>query len=110
MSGPLWGRLAIDYTRTDDWFAPRRDNEQFFVPFLEQGITTQVTGNWGACRFGYNKDTKYRDLVGSGVMDIAKITEDTSIGRKYRYGVSTFYRIQVVCPFLRRTLGRMMLP
>ena len=68
----------IDVHSHNDWFAPRKDNERFFVPFLEQGITTQVTGNCGACPFGYDKDTKYRYLVGSGVMDISKIPEDTS--------------------------------
>lgn len=56
----------------------RENNHRFFVPFLEQGITTQVTGNCGACPFGYDKDSKYRDLVGSGIMDMTKIQEDTS--------------------------------
>ena len=68
----------IDIHSHNDWFAPRENNHRFFVPFLEQGITTQVAGNCGACPFGYDKDSKYRDLVGSGVMDITKIKEDTS--------------------------------
>ncbi|NCB74638.1 MAG: hypothetical protein EOM51_07845 [Clostridia bacterium] len=68
----------IDMHSHNDWFAPRENNHRFFIPFLEQGITTQVTGNCGACPFGYDKDSKYRDLVGSGIMDITKIKEDTS--------------------------------
>ncbi len=68
----------IDMHSHNDWFAPRENNHRFFVPFLEQGITTQVTGNCGACPFGYDRDSKYRDLIGSGIMDITKIKEDTS--------------------------------
>lgn len=68
----------IDVHSHNDWFAPRNNNDRFFVPFIEQGITTQVTGNCGACPFGYDKGTKYHDLIGSGVMDITKIAEDTS--------------------------------
>lgn len=68
----------IDIHSHNDWFAPRTGNERFFTPFLEQGITTQVTGNCGACPFGYDKGTKYRNLIGSGVLDINGIEEDTS--------------------------------
>ncbi|MFB0919346.1 MAG: amidohydrolase family protein [Oscillospiraceae bacterium] len=68
----------IDVHSHNDWFAPRKNNERFFAPFLEQGITTQVTGNCGACPFGYDKGTKYHDLIGSGIMEIKKISEDTS--------------------------------
>lgn len=68
----------IDCHSHNDWYAPRNNNDRFFTPFLEQGITTQVTGNCGASPFGYDKGTKYHDLIGSGVMDITKIAEDTS--------------------------------
>ena len=68
----------IDVHSHNDWFAPRKDNERFFTPFLEQGITTQVAGNCGACPFGYDKGTQYRDLLGSGILDIRQVAEDTS--------------------------------
>ena len=68
----------IDVHSHNDWLAPRKNNDRFFTPFLEQGITTQVTGNCGACPFGYDKDTKYRDLLGSGIFDLKQVEEDTS--------------------------------
>lgn len=68
----------IDVHSHNDWFAPRKNNDRFFTPFLEQGITTQVTGNCGACPFGYDKDTLYRNLLGSGIFDFKNIDIDTS--------------------------------
>ena len=49
----------IDAHSHNDWFAARKDNARFFMPFLRQGITTQVTGNCGFSPFGFEKDSKY---------------------------------------------------
>ncbi len=77
----------IDVHSHNDWFAARKNNERFFTPFLEQGITTQVTGNCGASPFGYDKGTKYRDLLGSGILDITKVIEDTSTLRAFEAAI-----------------------
>ena len=68
----------IDIHSHSDCFVARPKNERFFTPFLEQGITTQVTGNCGFSPFGYDKNTKHRSLLGSGLFDLSEITDDTS--------------------------------
>ena len=60
----------IDMHSHNDWFAARKDNERFFIPFLEQGITTQVTGNCGFSPFGYGEDTACREYLGSGLFSL----------------------------------------
>ena len=57
----------IDAHSHNDWFAARKDNARFFMPFLRQGITTQVTGNCGFSPFGFEKDSKYKHILGSGL-------------------------------------------
>lgn len=68
----------IDVHSHNDWFAARKDNDRFFSPFLEQGITTQVTGNCGFSPFGYDKDTQNKGLLGSGLFSLCHIDGDTS--------------------------------
>ena len=68
----------IDVHSHNDWFAARKDNDRFFSPFLEQGITTQVTGNCGFSPFGYDKDTQYKNLLGSGLFTLGDVDGDTS--------------------------------
>ena len=68
----------IDCHSHNDWFAARKNNERFYVPFLEQGITTQVTGNCGFSPFGYDKDTHYKSLLGSGLFTLGDVEGDTS--------------------------------
>ncbi|MEG2207900.1 MAG: amidohydrolase family protein [Clostridia bacterium] len=57
----------IDAHSHNDWFAARQGKQRFFKPFLEQGITTQVTGNCGFSPFGYERGTKHEPLIGSGL-------------------------------------------
>ncbi len=57
----------IDAHSHNDWFAARKDPMPYFLPFLEQGITTQVVGNCGFSPFGYEKNTPYKHLLGSGL-------------------------------------------
>ncbi|MDL2318017.1 amidohydrolase family protein [Eubacteriales bacterium OttesenSCG-928-A19] len=57
----------IDAHTHSDWFAARSRPQPFFVPFVEQGITTQVVGNCGFSPFGYARDTAYRHLSGGGL-------------------------------------------
>ncbi|PKM72762.1 MAG: hypothetical protein CVU91_06960 [Firmicutes bacterium HGW-Firmicutes-16] len=68
----------IDCHSHNDWFAARQNNSRFFAPFLEQGITTQVTGNCGFSPFGFDADTQYRKLLGSGLFSIGDAEGDTS--------------------------------
>ena len=68
----------IDIHSHNDWYAARNSNDKFFIPFLEQGITTQVTGNCGFSPFGYDPNTQYRSMLGSGLFTLGDIKEDTS--------------------------------
>ena len=68
----------IDVHSHNDWYAARPNNDSFFAPFLEQGITTQVTGNCGFSPFGFDADTQYRELLGSGLFSLGDVQGDTS--------------------------------
>ncbi len=57
----------IDAHSHNDFYCDREDSEMFFRPFIEQGITTQVTGNCGFSPFGVASDTKYKEKVGGGL-------------------------------------------
>ena len=59
----------IDAHSHNDFFYDREDAEKFYRPFLEQGITTQITGNCSFSPFGMDADTPYRDKVGGGLFD-----------------------------------------
>lgn len=57
----------IDAHSHNDWFTARQQPMPFFSSFLEQGITTQVTGNCGFSPFGYDAQTPHKALMGSGL-------------------------------------------
>ena len=59
----------IDAHSHNDFFYDRDDAEKFYRPFLEQGITTQITGNCSFSPFGVDPDTPYRDKIGGGLFD-----------------------------------------
>ena len=59
----------IDAHSHNDFFYDREDAEKFYRPFLEQGITTQITGNCSFSPFGVDPDTPYRDKIGGGLFD-----------------------------------------
>ena len=59
----------IDAHSHNDFFYDRDDAELFYRPFLEQGITTQITGNCSFSPFGVEEDTPYRDKIGGGLFD-----------------------------------------
>ncbi len=59
----------IDAHSHNDFFYDREDAEKFYRPFIEQGITTQVTGNCSFSPFGIDPGTPYRDKVGGGLFD-----------------------------------------
>ena len=59
----------IDAHSHNDFFYDREDSEKFYKPFIEQGITTQITGNCSFSPFGVDEDTPYRDKIGGGLFD-----------------------------------------
>ena len=59
----------IDAHSHNDFFYDRADAEKYYRPFIEQGITTQVTGNCSFSVFGADPDTPYRDKLGGGLFD-----------------------------------------
>lgn len=58
----------IDAHSHNDFFYDYPDAERFYRSFIEQGITTQVTGNCGFSPFGIAADSPYKDKVGGGLM------------------------------------------
>ncbi len=59
----------IDAHSHNDFFYDREDAEKYYRPFIEQGITTQITGNCSFSPFGADEDTPYRDMIGGGLFD-----------------------------------------
>ena len=59
----------IDAHSHNDFFYDRPDGEKFYKPFLQQGITTQITGNCSFSPFGMDPDTPYKDKLGGGLFD-----------------------------------------
>ena len=59
----------IDAHSHNDFFYDREDAEKFYRPFIEQGITTQITGNCSFSPFGVDPDTPHRDKIGGGLFD-----------------------------------------
>ena len=59
----------IDAHSHNDFFYDREDAEKYYKPFIEQGITTQITGNCSFSPFGVDPDTPYRDKIGGGLFD-----------------------------------------
>ena len=60
----------IDAHSHNDFFYDREDAEKYYRPFIEQGITTQITGNCSFSPFGADEDTPYRDKLGGGLFDV----------------------------------------
>ena len=60
----------IDAHSHNDWFLARRDLQKYFLPFVGQGITTQVTGNCGFSPFGFDADSPHLPLLGSGLFSL----------------------------------------
>ncbi|MFI3229641.1 MAG: amidohydrolase family protein, partial [Bacillota bacterium] len=66
----------IDCHSHNDWFACRTDSKKFFVPFVEQGITTFVCGNCGLSAMGYEKSSATRDVIGGGLFSVQNTEKD----------------------------------
>ena len=57
----------IDAHSHNDFFYNVPNAETYYRPFLQQGITTQITGNCGFSVFGVQADSPYRQKVGAGL-------------------------------------------
>ena len=57
----------IDAHSHNDFFYDRPAAEKFYRPFIEQGITTQITGNCSFSPFGADPDTPHRDKISGGL-------------------------------------------
>ena len=62
----------IDAHSHNDFFYDRDDAEKYFRPFIEQGITTQITGNCSFSPFGIDEDTTYQEEIGGGLFQTIK--------------------------------------
>ena len=60
----------IDAHSHNDFFYDRDDAEKYYRPFIEQGITTQITGNCSFSPFGIDEDTPYRDKISGGLFEV----------------------------------------
>ena len=57
----------IDAHSHNDFFYDYENSFDYYAPFINQGITTQITGNCGFSPFGVSSESDYKDLVGSGL-------------------------------------------
>ena len=57
----------IDAHSHNDFFYDYDNAETFYKPFIQQGITTQITGNCGFSPFGVADDSIFKDKVGGGL-------------------------------------------
>ena len=66
----------IDCHSHNDWFAIKNDPYKYFAPFIQQGITTFVTGNCGLSTIGFTKDTpeENKNLIGGGLFFYNDVT------------------------------------
>lgn len=62
-SGKVVSPGFIDMHSHQDWFIPSAEKFEYFAPFIEQGITTYVTGNCGFGAAGFQKETGHLDLL-----------------------------------------------
>jgi N-acyl-D-amino-acid deacylase len=51
----------IDAHSHNDFYCTMDDNLKYFIPFVEQGITSMVTGNCGFSPAGYVKNSNIRN-------------------------------------------------
>ncbi len=68
----------IDAHSHNDWYAARKNSAPYFIPFVQQGITTQVCGNCGFSPFGFETGTQYYDLLGGGLFEMGETFGDYS--------------------------------
>lgn len=68
----------IDAHSHNDFFTTIDDNLKYFAPFVEQGITSMVTGNCSFSPFCYVKGSEYREMIGGGLFKVYPENADFS--------------------------------
>lgn len=74
----------IDAHSHNDFYVDDLQSHNYFAPFIEQGITTQIAGNCGFSVFGIDDNSHYKDEVGGslfpakGDTTLEKWTDKTS--------------------------------
>lgn len=68
----------IDAHSHNDFYTTMDDNLKYFTPFVEQGITSMVTGNCGFSPAGYVKNSNYKEMVGGGLFKVYPAGADYS--------------------------------
>lgn len=74
----------IDAHSHNDFYTTMDDNLKYFIPFVEQGITSMVTGNCGFSPAGYVENSSYREMVGGGLFKIYPEGADYSSIKDWR--------------------------
>ena len=69
----------IDAHSHNDFFYDREDAEKYYRPFLEQGITTQITGNCSFSPFGMDENTPYKEQVGGGLFQAEQTLDQSAL-------------------------------
>lgn len=62
----------IDAHSHNDFYIDKPHSERYFAPFIQQGITTQITGNCGFSPFGVATDSTHKDEVGGSLFRAEK--------------------------------------
>ncbi len=74
----------IDAHSHNDFFVDKEDSSTPILPFLHQGITTQVVGNCGFSSYGVHRESVHKDKIGGklfkatkpgSLLDFIKMTE-----------------------------------
>jgi N-acyl-D-amino-acid deacylase len=68
----------IDCHSHNDWFALSPERDIYFKTFIEQGITTYVTGNCGFSAAGYDKSSPFISDIGGGLFYLDEPTKRTA--------------------------------
>ena len=64
----------IDGHSHNDWFAIKKDPLPYFLPFIQQGITTFIAGNCGVSEIGFEKGNPYTEKLGGGIFSFENTT------------------------------------
>jgi N-acyl-D-aspartate/D-glutamate deacylase len=64
----------IDAHSHNDWFAIKKAPQKYLEPFIQQGITSFITGNCGLSAVGFESESPNIDKVGGGLFSFHETT------------------------------------
>ena len=62
----------IDAHSHNDFFVDKENADEMILPFIKQGITTQIVGNCGFSAYGFTDDSLYKHLSGGSLFKANK--------------------------------------